>query len=103
MFFEQGVHFDHRDPMVRVDMHKLTEGRMDAVIMAAYLKQEGRSTDELLAATAKANSLLDEMEDMVQTTKGVQIAYMPKDLFRLMPSASTCKTLNAFAAGEWYT
>lgn len=102
MFFDQGVRFDHRDPMVRVDMHKLTEGHIDAVIMAAYLKQEGRSTDELLAATAKANRLLDEIEDMVKSTKGAQIAYTPKDLFRLKNTGKKCIMLgieNGYAVG----
>ena len=39
MFFPQGIRFDHRDPRVLVDLHKMTEGRLDAVIMAAYLPQ----------------------------------------------------------------
>jgi len=83
MFFDQGVRFDHREGHVKVDMHKLTEGRISAVVMAAYLKQEGRGDDELLAATAKADRLLDEIEEMVNTTKNVEIAYNPKDAFRL--------------------
>lgn len=39
MFFAQGVHFDHRDPRILVDLHKMTEGRQDAVTMVAYLPQ----------------------------------------------------------------
>ena len=33
MFFPQGIHFDHRDPKILVDLHKMTEGRQDATIM----------------------------------------------------------------------
>ena len=39
MFFPQGIHFEQRDERILVDLHKMTEGRMDAVIMAAYLPQ----------------------------------------------------------------
>ena len=39
MFFPQGVKFNHRDPRILYDLHKMTEGRQDAVIMVAYLPQ----------------------------------------------------------------
>lgn len=39
MFFPQGIEFAHRDPRILVDLHKMTEGHQDAVIMAAYLPQ----------------------------------------------------------------
>lgn len=39
MFFPQGVEFSHRDKRILYDLHKMTEGRQDAVIMAAYLPQ----------------------------------------------------------------
>ena len=39
MFFPQGVHFDHRDPRILVDLHKMTDGRQDATTMVAYLPQ----------------------------------------------------------------
>ena len=39
MFFPQGVRFDQRDPRILYDLHKMTDGRQDAVIMAAYLPQ----------------------------------------------------------------
>lgn len=83
MFFEQGVNFDHRDPKVLVDLHKLHEGMIDSVIMVAYLKQEGRSTSELEAATCKAQRILQEIRDMVENVRGAEIAYTPKDAHRL--------------------
>ena len=39
MFFPQGVRFDQRDPRILYDLHKMTDGHQDAVIMAAYLPQ----------------------------------------------------------------
>ena len=38
MFFGQDIHFDTRDPKIKVDLHKMTEGRQDATIMVAYLE-----------------------------------------------------------------
>lgn len=39
MFFPQGVRFDHRDPRILYDLHKMTDGKQDAVVMVAYLPQ----------------------------------------------------------------
>lgn len=39
MFFPQNVEFAHRDPRILVDLHKMTEGRQDAVFMVAYIPQ----------------------------------------------------------------
>ncbi len=39
MFFPQGVQFARRDDRILYDLHKMTDGRQDAVIMAAYLPQ----------------------------------------------------------------
>ena len=39
MFFPQGVQFGRRDNRILYDLHKMTDGRQDAVIMAAYLPQ----------------------------------------------------------------
>ena len=39
MFFPQNVEFAHRDPRILVDLHKMTEGRQDAVFMVCYLPQ----------------------------------------------------------------
>ena len=56
---------------------------IDSVIMVAYLKQEGRSTSELEAATCKAQRILQEIRDMVENVRGAEIAYTPKDAHRL--------------------
>lgn len=39
MFFPQGVDFGSRDQRIKVDLHKMAEGRQDATIMVAYLPQ----------------------------------------------------------------
>ena len=39
MFFHQGVNFLNRDPRIKVDLHKMTEGHQDAVTMVCYLPQ----------------------------------------------------------------
>lgn len=39
MFFPQGVEFDHRDPRILYDLHKMSDGHQDAVVMVAYLPQ----------------------------------------------------------------
>ena len=62
MFFPQGVDFGHRDPRILYDMHKMTEGRTDAVTMVAYLPQpkigETFSSKIDLAGIAKYNPQL---------------------------------------------
>ena len=61
MFFDQNINFASRDPKILVDLHKMTEGRLDATIMVAYLEQQGLSDEDLLAATAKADRILNEI------------------------------------------
>lgn len=39
MFFADGADFGRRDPRLLVDLHKMDDGRQDAVIMVAYLPQ----------------------------------------------------------------
>lgn len=84
MFFGQNINFATRDPKIKVDLHKMTEGRQDATIMVAYLAQKERTDEALLAATAKADQLLNEIERMVaMNCTAVDIAYTPADLYRL--------------------
>ncbi|MBQ8361820.1 MAG: membrane dipeptidase [Bacteroidaceae bacterium] len=83
MFFDQGVNFHTRDPKVLVDLHKMTEGGLDATVMVAYLKQLERDEASLKAATAKADRILDEIEALVEkNAAAVKIAYTPKDLYQ---------------------
>jgi microsomal dipeptidase-like Zn-dependent dipeptidase len=83
MFFSQGINFASRDPKILVDLHKMTEGHLDASIMVAYLKQEERDDVSLLAATRKADRILDEIEQMVAKSPDfIGIAKTPADLYQ---------------------
>ena len=84
MFFGQNIRFETRDPKIKVDLHKMTEGRQDATIMVAYIPQKERDDESLLAATAKTDGLLNGIEEMVAANcTAVDIAYTPSDLYRL--------------------
>ena len=84
MFFYQQIDFASRDPKILVDLHKMTEGHLDATIMVAYLKQLELTDEALLAATAKADRILNEIAAMVaKSCSYVDIAYTPADLYRL--------------------
>ena len=104
MFFGQDIHFDTRDPKIKVDLHKMTEGRQDATIMVAYLEQKERTEEALLAATAKADRLLNEIERMVAAhCTAVDIAYTPADLYRLKREGKKAILLgieNGYAIGK---
>lgn len=104
MFFEQHIHFAARDPRIKVDLHKMTEGRQDAAIMVVYLPQKERTEEALLAATAKADQLLDEIEKMVaMNCTAADIAYTSADLYRLKREGKKAIMLgieNGYAIGH---
>ena len=104
MFFDQQIDFASRDPKILVDLHKMTEGHLDATIMVAYLKQLGLTDEELLAATAKADRILNEIEAMVAKSQDyVNIAYTPADLYRLKLEGKKAIMLgieNGYAIGK---
>ena len=104
MKFDQQVHFDQRDPRILVDLHKMTEGRLDTTIMVAYLRQLERDKAGLDAAFAKADRLLNEIETMVaQSADCVAIAYTPDDLYRLKREGRRALMLgieNGYALGD---
>lgn len=84
MFFGQGVRFDHRDEHVLVDLHKMSEGMLDAGIMVAYLPQKERDEASLKIATKMADDILDQLEAMVEAhPESAAIAHTPFDLYRL--------------------
>ncbi len=67
-----------------VDLHKMTEGHLDATIMVAYLKQLERDDESLLAATAKADRILTHIGSMVHANASwLDIARTPADVRRL--------------------
>lgn len=100
MFFPQGIHFEQRDKRILVDLHKMTDGHQDAVIMAAYLPQpklgdtfsatlqqsssfEG-VRDKAFATTpySYANGIFDQIEAIVgQNSRYLSLARTPADLY----------------------
>ena len=103
MFFPQGIHFEQRDPRILVDMHKMQDGRQQAVTMVAYLPQPkiGESFSQKVDAswmqpahltdgsqsvsvtpTAYANAIFDKIEDIVKSnSRYLSIASTPQDLY----------------------
>ena len=104
MKFDQQIRFYSRDPRILVDLHKMTEGRLDATIMVAYLRQLERDETSLETAFAKADRLLSEIEAMVAlSADSVGIAYTPDDLYRLKREGRRALMLgieNGYAIGN---
>jgi microsomal dipeptidase-like Zn-dependent dipeptidase/gamma-glutamyl-gamma-aminobutyrate hydrolase PuuD len=104
MFFAQGIHFDQRDPRILVDLHKMTEGRQDAVTMVAYLPQpkigetfsskvvvnehfngDGDASPSTfhLTPSTYADLIFDKIEDIVRkNSRYISIARTPSDLYQ---------------------
>ena len=97
MFFPQGIHFEQRDPRILVDLHKMTEGRQDAVTMVAYLPQPKLgekfsskvdlswvgSQPQSVTPMQYADLIFDRIEDIVrQNSNYVSIARTPADLYQ---------------------
>lgn len=81
MFYGRGANLAARHPDVRVDMHTMTAGGLDAAIMVAYLPQGERSDEALAEATLRADNLLQQIRSQVKATAGVTLAYSAKNLF----------------------
>lgn len=89
MFFPQGIDFGSRDPKILVDLHKMTEGHQDAVVMVAYLPQPkiGETFSSQVAFDVKgpteyADLIFDKIEDIVSQHKDhLSIARTPGDLY----------------------
>lgn len=90
MFFPQGIHFEQRDSRILVDLHKMTEGRQDAVIMVAYLPQnkpDEAFTDiapfSVEGPKAYADLIFDKIEDIVQANHSyLALARNPEQLYQ---------------------
>ena len=89
MFFPQGIHFDQRDPRILVDLHKMTEGRQDATIMAAYLPQpkmgetfSSKVAFDVKGPTEYADLIFDKIEEIVDANSDyIALARTPGDLY----------------------
>ena len=76
MFFPQNVDFGSRDPRILVDLHKMTEGRLDATIMVAYLPQPTEQPKQF------ADNIFDKIEVMVaRNSDYLALARTPEELW----------------------
>lgn len=84
MFFPQGVHFEQRDPKVLYDLHKMTDGKQDAVTMVAYLPQHPKPGElpEGMSPRRYADSIFDQIEAIVaHESDYVALAGTPQQLY----------------------
>lgn len=111
MFFHEDIHFDQRDPRILVDLHKMSEGGLDASIMVAYIPQGARTPEGNAAAKEYAKSQLHRVRQMVDDiiarsaagTPSVAIARTPADLYRLKCEGTRAIMLgieNGYAIGR---
>ena len=76
--------FGTRSDRVLVNLPKMTEGRLDASIMVAYLPQGERTEEAYKAVTAKTDRLLTQIEEIVQANNDrVGLAETEEDILRL--------------------
>jgi len=85
MFFPQGVKFDHRDPRILYDLHKMYEGHQDAVTMVAYLPQKPKPGEIPAGMSPKqyADSIFNQIDDIIAAKSNyVSLARTSDDLYR---------------------
>ena len=82
MMFANGASLDQRRPDTLVDLHRMSEGMLDAVVLAAYLPQGGRSIEELADATMHCDDIISSIKQMVKRCYGASLALTPKALFQ---------------------
>ena len=81
MLFPQGIRFDRRDDRLLVDLPKMTEGRLDATIMVAYLPQQWDRQPQ--TPRQYADQIFDRIEEIASENAGfIAIARTPDDLWR---------------------
>ena len=76
--------FGTRSDRVLVNLPKMTEGRLDASIMVAYLPQGERTPEAYKAVAAKTDRLLTQIEEIVEANSNrVGLAETGQDILRL--------------------
>lgn len=88
MLFPQGVDFCRRDSRALVDLHKMREGMLDAVVMAAYIPQPpagepfaSKTSPAITSPKDYAAAVFDRIEDMTgRNDSAVRIARAPQDI-----------------------
>jgi microsomal dipeptidase-like Zn-dependent dipeptidase len=87
-----------------VTLPRMKDGHLDASIMVAYLPQGERTDEAHMAATAKANRIITQIEEMVNANATeVGLAYNADDLYRLKNEGKKAIMLgieNGYAIGH---
>ena len=87
-----------------VTLPRMKDGHLDASIMVAYLPQGERTDEAHMAATAKANRIITQIEEMVNANATeVGLAYNADDLYRLKNEGKKAVMLgieNGYAIGH---
>lgn len=65
LFAGHDVDFGRRDPVAKLDLAKMAEGKLDAAFVVAYIPQGERNDAAHAVALEKALSLLGEMKDRI--------------------------------------
>lgn len=83
MCFKEGFTLANRENTSKVSLPKMEEGRVDAVFMAAYLKQGKRDDASLVQATQEATDLIAQIKQQVTGNSGLaDLAFSREDLMR---------------------
>lgn len=90
MYFPQGINFCHRDGKILTDLHKMTAGRLDSTIMAAYIPQPKESETfadkvafDVNGPAEYADLIFDKIEEIAHNhSEHIAIARTPDDLMR---------------------
>ena len=89
MFFPMGIRFDQRDDRILVDLHKMADGRQDAVTMVAYLPQprpeesfSSKVDFDVEGPTEYADLIFDKIEAIVNANADdLSLARTPAELY----------------------
>lgn len=104
MFFDQDIHFEQRDPHILVDLHKMTEGGLDASIMVAYIPQKERTPEGYEQARQLAESRFARLHQIAtENEQYMAIARTPAELYRLKAEGRKAIMLgieNGYAIGK---
>jgi microsomal dipeptidase-like Zn-dependent dipeptidase/gamma-glutamyl-gamma-aminobutyrate hydrolase PuuD len=96
MFFHQDINFGSRDPKILVDLHKMDDGRQDAVTMVCYLPQPAKgeafaskvdtswcNTQDAITPARYTNLIFDRIEQIVnEHSNYIRIARTPHDIYQ---------------------
>ena len=103
MKFPDGADLAVRRDDVLVDLHRMNEGYLDAIVMAAYLPQGERTAEGLADATLQACRIIDGIKQMVKKSHGVQISVTPKQIYAAKQNGRKSVLIgieNAYALGD---